>query len=124
MHGTIGCYWRKGSRPATPGKRIEVAQLAKRQRNVAAIANDVNKECFGNLLHDGRQPATVSGLETAQRATCCFRAPSPITILRKSPLRSVLQHLCGQFSSVESRSSETLAARPCGHNFLTVFESI
>ena len=49
-------------RPATPGKRIEVAQLAKRQRNVAAIANDVNKERFGNLLLDGRQPATVSGL--------------------------------------------------------------
>jgi hypothetical protein len=62
MHGTTGCYWGEGSRPATPGKRIEVAQLAKRQRNVAAIANDVNKERFGNLILGGRQPATVSGL--------------------------------------------------------------
>ena len=43
---------------------------------------------------------------------------------QKVTAASVLQHLCGQFSSVESRSSETLAARPCGHNFLTVFESI
>jgi hypothetical protein len=111
--------------PTTPWQRIKVAQLAKRQRNVTAIANDVNKERFGNLLLGGRHSQHRIGTVERPPVNSLFsRNFTHHDAQEITAAAAAFQHLCGQLRAVEPRPSEALAAQPYGYDFPAVFEPI